>query len=239
MRNTVLFDLDGTLLPMDQDTFVRAYMHRLVAHFAPMGYNGEALVKGVWAGTMAMIANDGTMTNRERFWSTFATLPNCPAGDTFEAQCDAFYAGDFNLVKEVTGESRVGSQVLAVLRQKGYTVALATNPVFPAVAVRTRLSWIGLCPEDFDYVTTYENSRFCKPNPRYFGEVCAALGKAPEECYMVGNNTEDDLSAAGLGIGMFMVTDCLENAGHIDISPYAHGTQEELLSWAQGLPAVQ
>ena len=238
MRNTILFDLDGTLLPMDQNTFIHAYFSRLAMRFVPLGYDKDTIIGGVWKGTKAMIANDGTMTNRERFWRTFEQLLDRPLGD-FEAQCDDFYTKEFREVQAITKESDVAARVLPILREKGYLVALATNPVFPAVAVRTRLSWIGLSPEDFDYVTTYENSRFCKPNPRYFEDVMAALGVTAEDCYMVGNNTEDDLSAAGLGVEMFMVTDFLENETNVDITGVPHGTLEELLTWAENLPAVK
>ena len=34
----VLFDLDGTLLPMDQDVFIKAYFGGLVKALAPHGY---------------------------------------------------------------------------------------------------------------------------------------------------------------------------------------------------------
>ena len=34
---TVLFDLDGTLLPMDQDAFIKDYFGRLARHLAPHG----------------------------------------------------------------------------------------------------------------------------------------------------------------------------------------------------------
>ena len=33
---TVLFDLDGTLLPMDQEEFTKGYLNLLVQKFAPL-----------------------------------------------------------------------------------------------------------------------------------------------------------------------------------------------------------
>ena len=55
----------------------------------------------------------------------------------------------------------------------------------------------------------------------------------------MGNNTEDDLSAAKLGMEMFMVTDFLENEKNVDISGVPHGAQEDLIAWAESLPAVE
>ena len=41
MLNTILFDLDGTLAPFNQDEFIRAYFGALTRRLAPMGYNGR------------------------------------------------------------------------------------------------------------------------------------------------------------------------------------------------------
>ena len=43
MLKTVLFDLDGTLLPMDQDRFVHAYMSELASYMLPYGYQPRLL----------------------------------------------------------------------------------------------------------------------------------------------------------------------------------------------------
>ena len=61
---TVLFDLDGTLLPMDQDVFIRAYFGGLAQKLAPLGYEPKQLLDAVWAGTGAMVKNDGSRTNQ-------------------------------------------------------------------------------------------------------------------------------------------------------------------------------
>ena len=56
---TVLFDLDGTLLPMDTDTFIKTYFGGLAKKMAPHGYDGEKLIGAIWSGTKAMIVNTG------------------------------------------------------------------------------------------------------------------------------------------------------------------------------------
>ena len=40
----VFFDLDGTLLPMDQDVFVKTYFSYLVKKMAPYGYEPKKLI---------------------------------------------------------------------------------------------------------------------------------------------------------------------------------------------------
>lgn len=67
----VLFDLDGTLLPMDQDIFVKAYFGALCKKLAPLGYEPKRVVDTIWRGTEAMVKNDGSCLNREVFWNVF------------------------------------------------------------------------------------------------------------------------------------------------------------------------
>ena len=64
----VLFDLDGTLLPMDQDRFVKSYLSRISAALAVHGYHPKLLVSTIWAGTEAMVKNDGSRNNETVFW---------------------------------------------------------------------------------------------------------------------------------------------------------------------------
>lgn len=237
MQDTILFDLDGTLLPMDQETFIRAYFTQLIKRFAPLGYTKEELTGGIWKGTYAMIANDGTMTNRERFWQVFSALVAHDL-DGLEAQMDDFYAREFDKVREITHPNGLARPIIDTLKAKGYTVVLATNPVFPRVAVQTRLSWIGLKLEDFAWVTTYETSHFCKPNPRYFEKILKTIGKTPDKCRMIGNNTDDDMSAATLGMETFLVNDFLENEKQLDLAAFPHGTLEDVKNWAEALPAL-
>ena len=39
----VLFDLDGSLLPMDQEVFIKTYLEMLVKNISPHGYQPELL----------------------------------------------------------------------------------------------------------------------------------------------------------------------------------------------------
>ena len=95
---TVLFDLDGTLLPMDNDEFTKGYFGLLVKKLAPYGYNKQELVPAIWTGTAAMVKNDGKCSNYDIFWKTFAGV----LGDrVYEVKTvfDDFYANEFDLAK--------------------------------------------------------------------------------------------------------------------------------------------
>ena len=71
------------------------------------------------------------------------------------------------------------------VKQAGHKVILATNPIFPREAVLSRLSWIDLTQDDFDYITTYEISHYCKPNPDYYKEILENCNLQPAECVMI------------------------------------------------------
>lgn len=98
----ILFDLDGTLLPMDQEVFVRAYTKRLAAYMAPYGYDPEGLIRGLWAGTGAMVKNDGRFTNEAVFWKVFSSFVGKEARED-EAVFERFYQTDFQNVKAACG----------------------------------------------------------------------------------------------------------------------------------------
>ena len=231
----VLFDLDGTLLPMDQEKFMQAYFGGLCQKLAPLGYEPRQLIDGIWAGTAAMVRNDGACTNEDAFWNTFCALVK-PDARRDEPVFDDFYRHEFQQVAQACGCDPAAAAIVKRLRRKGLKLALATNPIFPAIATQSRMRWAGLDEADFELYTTYENACHCKPNPDYYRDVLAALGAQPEECLMVGNDVGEDMIAARLGMKVFLLTDCLINRKNEDISVYPHGGFAELAAFVETLP---
>ena len=229
---TVLFDLDGTLLPMDQELFIKAYFGSLAKRIAPLGYEPKKLVEAIWSGTAAMVKNTGEKTNEEVFWDSFCELFGEDARKD-EPHFAKFYEEDFDKVKLSCGFTPDASRVVAHLKSKGYRIALATNPIFPSVATEKRIVWAGLSPSDFEYFTAYENSRHCKPNPEYYKDVLSALEVTPEECLMVGNDVTEDMVAETLGMKVFLLTDCIINRENKDVSAYPHGNFNDLFEFIE------
>ena len=230
----ILFDLDGTLLPMDQEVFIKAYFSRLAAKLSPRGYEAKKLIDAIWGGTAAMVKNDGSVTNEEAFWVFFEKVFGAEARKD-EPLFEEFYRTDFQQVRESCGFEPRAAQAIAALKQKGFTLVLATNPIFPAIATRSRMRWAGLNEDDFELYTTYENSRHCKPNPDYYRDILTQLSADAEECLMVGNDVGEDMVAETLGMKVFLLTDCLINKHGVDIERYPHGSFEELLAFVNTL----
>ncbi len=231
---TILFDLDGTLLPMDQEKFVKAYLGPLSVKLAPLGYDPKKLINGIWTGTGAMVKNDGIRTNEEVFWDVFAGI----FGDDVrkdEPHFDAFYRNEFQNARTSCGFEPDAAPAVRKLKEMGFRVALATNPIFPAIATESRIRWAGLEPEDFELVTTYENSRHCKPNLAYYQDIMEHLGVSPEECVMVGNDVDEDMVARKLGMKVFLLPACLINRSDTDIDTFPHGSFDDLLKFAEEL----
>lgn len=223
----ILFDLDGTLLPMDQDAFTKSYFSRLAAKAAARGYQPDTFIDAVWAGTGAMIKNDGRKTNEAVFWDFFASKYGSDALNDIPF-FEEFYRTDFQSTKEICGYAPMSKDIIHSLKNRGFRVILATNPLFPAIATESRIRWAGLEPQDFELYTTYENSRRCKPNPEYYKDIMQELDLIPEECVMVGNDVAEDMVAATLGMKVFLLTDCLINRKNEDIAKYPHGGFNEL-----------
>ena len=229
---TVLFDLDGTLLPMDQEYFTKEYFKALTKTLSPYGYGEKELEKGVWAGTGAMVKNDGSRLNCEAFYKTFGEY----CGERVvkdKPLFDAFYEKEFDSIRFSCGFDPESGKTVAALRERGYGIVLATNPIFPMSAQRARMRWAGLDERDFTLVTSYENSRFCKPNPDYYREILEKLDLAPEDCVMAGNDYTEDYAALEVGIPVFILTKCLINRENKDLSGVPHGGFVDLISFIE------
>lgn len=234
MIKTVLFDLDGTLLPMNQEKFTKSYFKQLAMRVAPLGYEPKSLVNAVWKGTAAMVKNNGKCTNEEAFWKSFSKDYGEKALKD-KTVFDDFYKAEFQNAKSDCGFNPIVKETISEIKNMGYRTALATNPIFPAIATESRIRWAGLNPDDFEFYTTYENSIHCKPNPEYYKDVLKTINCNAEECLMVGNNVDEDMIAETLGMKVFLITDCLINDNNKDISVYPNGSFPELLTYIKEL----
>lgn len=224
--HTLLLDLDATLLPFRQADLSEAYFGDLHNYaVARLGETDAARFdKAAMTAFRAMKKNDGSRENinlfRDAFYQLFSDFP-----EDIEAFYEAFYRGPFAEVRRVLQPRGGERALLRLLRQKGYRLVCATNPVFPMSANAARMEWADLAPEDFDHVTNHDGYRFCKPAPGYFIAAAAAVGSRPEACLMVGNDTLDDLGAEDAGMEVVLITDYLHVRGDRTPAP------SQLMGW--------
>ena len=229
----VLFDLDATLLPMDQDAFLKTYFGLLTKTMVANGYDGDAFMKALWAGIHAIMKNNGAMSNEQAFWQTFNAFYEGGEAPR-EAVFDYFYQKVFIGTKQACFYDARPRKIVDKVKEKGLITALATAPVFPLIATETRMGYVGLTPADFSLVTSYENCTSSKPNPHYYRDVAARLGVTPAECLMVGNDVTDDiLPATEVGMQVFLLTDYLINKIDADITVWPHGNYDDLLAYLE------
>ncbi len=234
MIKNILFDLDGTLLPMDQDFFTKTYLKAISQKLIPYGYDANEVITGIWQGVKAMVKNDGIKTNEEAFWNSFV----CSVGEqilNLRPVFDDFYENDFPKISSSCGYTEKAKMLIDALKERHYKLILATNPIFPSAATNHRISWAGLKREDFHLITYYENCRFCKPNLNYYSDILKTLGLRADECLMVGNDVNEDMIAEKLGINTFLLTDCLINKSCQDISHFNNGSFDELYEFISRL----
>jgi FMN phosphatase YigB (HAD superfamily) len=221
----ILFDLDGTLLDSNMENFLPHYFKRLsarVAHIAPP----KEFIAHLMAATEAMLANDGRATNEQVFSAAFYPFAGHARAE-LEPIFQDFYANDFPKLRENTRCKPEARPVVQLAFSLGYDVVISTNPLFPETATRQRLEWAGV--DDFPYrlVTTYENSRFCKPNLRYFDAIAEYLGHPPEACLVVGDE-DMDMVAGRVGCPTFLVPGPSTNLDPATPEPTYRGTLAEL-----------
>ena len=169
----ILFDLDGTLLPMDQNVFMKHYFGEMAKVISPLGLAPEAVAPTIWAGTKAMMKNTGETTNDEVFWQVFTQVSGLNAAP-FRPVTDAFYSNQFHRARAATGENPLAVEAVRIAREKADKVVLATNPLFPMVGQRSRLSWIGVKPEECAMIGNDETE-----------DMAAATAAGIKACFLV------------------------------------------------------
>jgi len=230
MKNytTLLLDLDGTLLDIEVSFFfgpmVEA-MHDLFRDALDM----DLFRKGLFGGTESIMVerrSDGE-TNRDGFNHTFSTLTGMEIADIGQ-RFQRFYTEIFPTLGSYGRPVAGASEFLAKAEKRGFTLCLATNPIFPTSAVLERLRWSGIDPDLFGFIPGLENMSTCKPNPEYYLDLASRLGVDPSVCLMVGNDVQQDLPASETGMGTFLVEGQVIDRGSSDLKPDARGSLGDL-----------
>lgn len=229
MIKSIWFDLDGTLLYNDMENFSKEYFTLIAEKISYLG-NPEFIISNLQKAVYYMMENKGPKTNEEAFWDKFISLTNMDKDKLWEF-FDKFYREDFPRLKHLTRPHPYARKVVKLAFDLGLKVVIATNAVFPLVAIKERLSWAGI--EDFPYylITSMEIMHSCKPHLEYYREILDFVKEEPENCLMVGNDVREDISAKKLLINTYLVINGLTiNELENNLTPDFKAPLEDLLN---------
>jgi len=231
-KEVFLFDLDGTLLNIEVDEFLKYYFGALSEKFSDLCDSKEEFIGLLTASTEKMIRNDGSRSNQEAFMDDFMEKLNVEEEDEaqkIKGRFDNFYQTDFReLAKYFKLDKETPAEIIKYLKSKGKKLVLATNPLFPVEAVEARLEWVNIDPTDFALITNYENMSYAKPNPEYYQEILEKIEESPDNCLMIGNDLKEDAVASRLGIETMIVEDKLIEREDSSFDIAWQGTLKEL-----------
>ncbi len=223
---TILFDLDGTLLPLDTDLFVQKYLEKLSIKMSRY-LEPKIFIDKLLKATEAMIINLDDKTNEEVFIEHFFNDWFVDKEEIMQ-EFENFYLNEFKSLKSVAKPNPYALEILEHLKSKNINLVIATNPLFPLVAIKERLSWIDLKDDYFELITSYETMKYCKPHIQYYQQIVDIMGINPKECLMVGNDVQEDLVASKIGMKTFLVEDYLINSKNSTIETDYRGSFKDL-----------
>lgn len=237
MITTVLFDLDGTLLPIEMEDFEKVYFRSITSKFADI-IAPEQLMHMMNESLKTMVTNTERITNEHVFMGKLKTYISDAEFNEYQKRFMHFYENEFDALKEVVKPNRHIQQAVSLLKEKGYDCIVATNPMFPKLAITKRIEWAGFNRDDFSYVTSFEENHYCKPQIEYFHELLEVNNKKAKECLMVGNDELEDLIASTIGIKTYHITNHALNRAHGLQADY-QGDYQSFLEFVAQLPTLK
>lgn len=238
MRQTLLLDLDDTLLQNSIDTFLPGYLKAWGEFMAPE-IESQRLINALLAGTRTISEQiQPNCSLRETFNSVFYPLIGMDQKE-FQPFEDQFYDRVYPTLKSLSQPMPGAVEFIDLAFERGYQVAIATSPLFPLKAIEQRLEWAGLPIDQYQFalIPSIEKFHFSKPHTAYFGELMAYLGWPDGSVVMVGNDIEMDiLPADKFGLPTFWITN--SDNPHVEnlIMPNARGNFKNLIDWLDQRP---
>ncbi|WP_313804436.1 pyrophosphatase PpaX [Cytobacillus sp.] len=172
--NTVLFDLDGTLIDTNE-LIISSFLHTLGKYY-PDRYNREDVLPFLGP----------TLTE------TFESI----APDKVEEMIRVYR--EFNignhdlLVNEFDGVF----ETIRSLKEAGIKIGIVTTKVFMVVEKGLKLTKLD---QFFDVIVALDHVKKPKPDPEPILKALELLGSKPEEAIMVGDNSHDILGGKNAG----------------------------------------
>ncbi|AQX53257.1 pyrophosphatase PpaX [Priestia flexa] len=172
--NTVLFDLDGTLIDTNE-LIISSFMHTL-NHYYPEQYKRE----DVLAFMGPSLYDTFVQMDKERVHEMIDTYRTHNLSHHDELVTE--FAGVFETVKW--------------LHDQKYKLAIVTTKQINTVMLGLKLTKLD---QFFDVIVAIDDVQHAKPHPEPVEKALVLLNAQPEEAVMVGDNHHDILSGKNAG----------------------------------------
>ncbi len=236
MIKNIIFDLDGTLINTLQEDLDKNCLIKMRQKFYSDGLDGNLLMPIIINGIEIIAKNNGEKTNEEAFWE-YVTQNSNISIEKLKTSLEQFYQEDYNQLNGYVKRVEIMQKAVQLLKEKGYNLILATNPYFPATAIEKRMIWGNINPQDFSYISSYENSSYTKPNTKYYEEIITKNNLKTSETIMFGNDLICDLSIEKIKIPCFIITNHMCNIHEIEKCKLK-GDYEQFFYYIQNLPNI-
>jgi HAD superfamily hydrolase (TIGR01549 family) len=194
MIKVALLDLDNTLIQNDDIGFARAFLEKLES-FGQSYWGVHGLGTAFREGLRCLpTERPPDETVAITLATTIGTIFNLSQEQVKDGLA-IFYAEEYPKLKPYCSPQAGAEELIYSLKEDGYRIAIATNPIYPLSAIQLRLS-AGNLPLDDNFITHAENMHYAKPHPAYYAELIAWLGIEPDEAIMLGDRQENDINAA-------------------------------------------
>ncbi|MBN2259880.1 MAG: HAD family hydrolase [Clostridiales bacterium] len=227
----IFFDLDGTLLPMDTDKFMKMYFHEMSKVFTGV-MEPKELLENVMSATNSMVKDLTDRSNEEVFMAAFEEKIDGNI-EKYRALWDEFYQTGYKNVRNSSYVSQQMQESIAILKKKGYRLIIATNPLFPKDAILQRIEWAGVSADDFEYISSFEQNHYCKPQLSFYNEILESLNLEAEDCLMVGNDVQEDMIVSAIGMKTYLIENHMQHRNEKKIEVDYRGDYESFLSFVK------
>lgn len=201
--DTLLFDLDGTLVDQVQPLSALQFTALVIRRFAGLT-DPLTTYRAGKAAVHALQHHRSDQTNFEAMVAAFCRhAPVAP--EAVRERVMALAADDFKAMAWRFRPIPGAREALLLGRELGFKLVLATNPTVPFPMTVHRLNWAGLADIDWALVTQPQTMTRTKPDVDYYHELLAKLNLGPERCLMIGNDFRKDLPAMDAGIRTFLL----------------------------------
>ena len=205
MLKAVFIDLDNTMVLFDELVFIERFFQLLYRRFDDL-FTFEDLQNRVIMATLSLNGKTGERNNLDCFLD-YVVADHEVGRDEFLRRSMVFYQNDFDKACPAVDTPDDLHDVLKQLKQMGLILVVASNPIYPRIAIEKRLFWVDLDIRYFELVTHMENMNFVKPDTAYYQQICSKIGVLPEQCLMVGNDPGNDMAAAGVNMKTYLTTE--------------------------------